>query len=81
MFHRGRFLCRPVSQDHASRTVTLKDVQAARCARRKALRSAINQKIARLADFLPEPPKPRCPTPPAPDAPRRPRLRLYREEE
>lgn len=80
VFHRSRFLCRAVSQDHASRTVTLKDVQAARRARRKALRSAINQKIARLADFLPEPPKPPRPTPPAPDASRRPRLRLYREE-
>lgn len=82
VFHHGRFLCRAVSADHAGRTVTLGDVQAARRAHRRALRSTINQKIARVADFLPDPPRPsEPPTNEAQEAPRRPRLRLYHEED
>ncbi len=80
VFHRGRFLCRAVDQEHAGRTVTLKDIQAARRARRRALRGEINQKIKRVADFLPKRPERSEPAPEAVDAPRRPKLRVYRED-
>ncbi len=53
VFHRERFLCRAVSEEHAGNTVTLKDIEAARRAHRQALRNGINERIARVADFLP----------------------------
>ena len=88
VFHRGRFLCRAVDQEHAGRTLTLKDVEAARRARRRALRGEINQKIARVAEpkvrvseFLPDPPEPVRKQEEAKDDPPRRRLRLYREDE
>jgi putative transposase len=54
VFHRNRFLCRAINPEHAGRTVTLKDIQTARARHRRALRTAINERIARVADFLPE---------------------------
>ena len=54
VFHRNRFLCRAINPDHAGRTVTLKDIQTARVRHRRSLRTAINERIARVADFLPE---------------------------
>jgi putative transposase len=85
VFHRGKFLCRAIDQEHAGRTVTLKDVQMARRVRRQSLRGQINQKIARIADFLPDPPPP-APASSCRDAdipPIRPRskLRVYYEDE
>jgi len=53
VFHRNQFLCRAVSEEHAAKTVTLKDIAAARRAHRRALRTAINECVARVADFLP----------------------------
>lgn len=53
VFHRNQFLCRAVSEEHAGKTVTLKDIAAARRAHRRALRTVINERIARVADFLP----------------------------
>ena len=53
VFHRARFLCRAVSEEHAGGAVTLKDVAAARRAHRRALRAGINERIARVADYLP----------------------------
>jgi putative transposase len=53
VFHRNRFLCRAVNPEHAGRTMTLKDIQTARVRHRRALRTAINERIARVADFLP----------------------------
>ncbi len=79
--HRGRFLCRAIDQEHAGRTVTLKDIQAARRARRRSLRGEINQKVSRVADFLPRRTE-ATPTPKAdPLVPQRPKLRLYHEDE
>ncbi len=81
VFHRGRFLCRAIDQEHAGRTVTLKDIQAARRARRRSLRGEINQKVSRVADFLPRRTE-ATPTPKAdPLVPQRPKLRLYHEDE
>lgn len=36
VFHRDRFLCRAVSVHHAHQAISLKDIQQARTARRKA---------------------------------------------
>ena len=83
VFHQDRFLCRAINLEHADRTVSLRDVQAARRARRKALRGQINERIAAVpstrtsatpiqADTLveveTEPPR------------RRSRLKIYRED-
>ena len=38
VFHRNRFLCRAVSPEHCGEAITLKDIQAARSAHRRALR-------------------------------------------
>ena len=81
VFHRGRFLCRAVNAEHADRTVSLRDVQAARRARRKALRAGINERIA----AVPAAPDTRAgadaelDTAPTPKR-RRPRLKVYRED-
>jgi putative transposase len=54
VFHRNRFLCRAINPEHAGRTVTLKDMQTARVRHRRSLRTEINERIARVADFLPD---------------------------
>jgi putative transposase len=54
VFHRNRFLCRAINPEHAGRTVTLKDIQTARARHRRALRTEINERIAKVADFLPD---------------------------
>ena len=59
VFHRNRFLCRAISLEHAGQAITFKDIQAARAAHRRALRGQINERIARVADFLPDPPETR----------------------
>jgi putative transposase len=93
VFHRNVFLCRAVSPDHAGLTITLKDVQAARLAYRRRLRSEIGERKARVADYLPAILRPpgsspaQAPTPrPAPATPAeairsKPRLRTYYEDE
>lgn len=83
LFHRDGFLCRAVSEEHAGEVVTLKDIQAARRAHRRSLRTAINERVARVADFLPRPDQPAKQAPPAraAAATARPRLRLYEEDD
>lgn len=54
VFHRNGFLCRAISPEHAGRTVTLKDIQTARAKHRRSLRTGINERITRVADFLPD---------------------------
>lgn len=82
VFHRNRFLCRAISLEHAGQTITFKDIQTARAAHRRALRGQINERIARVADFLPD--HARDPTPPsaAPQQQRRsaPPLHTYLED-
>jgi putative transposase len=53
VFHRHRFLGRAMNAEHAGRTMTLKDMQTARVRHRRALRTAMHERIARVADFLP----------------------------
>jgi putative transposase len=83
LFHGGRFLCRAVSEEHAGEAVTLKDIETARRAHRRHLRAVINERVARVADFLPrhrEQPEPVQPASSEP-APARSRLRLYAEDD
>jgi putative transposase len=83
LFHRGGFLCRAVSEEHAGEVVTLKDIETARRAHRRSLRATINERVARVADFLPRHAQAapsashRRPVP----SPARPRLRLYEEDD
>ena len=84
VFHRNQFLCRAVSEAHADEAFTLKDIEAARRAHRRSLRAIINDRVARVADFLPVQAQPPGPVPatkqPAPTA-SRPKLRIYREDD
>ncbi len=85
VFHRDTFLCRAVSPELAGQTITLKDLQAARTARRRALRSQLSDRRERVDHLVPRVPYPDLqlvaptPAPAAPPPPRR-RLRLYHEE-
>lgn len=76
VFHRDRFLCRAINAEHAGRTVSLRDVQAARNARRQALRTGIRQRIAAVPAASAIPPEV---VPPGPNR-QRPRLKVYRED-
>ena len=79
VFYRNAFLCRAISSEHATRTVTLKDLQTARIAHRRQLRNDIKDKRSRVADFLPGQPTASASTPetkPQILSPARPRLRL-----
>jgi putative transposase len=82
VFHRNQFLCRAVSEEHAAKTVTLKDIAAARRAHRRALRTAINERVARVADFLPGHAdlSQQASTTDQPIRPARVKLRLYEED-
>ena len=81
VFHPNQFLCRAVSEEHAGEVVTLKDIEAARRAHRRFLRTTINERVARVADFLPSQSqfKPEAGEPKPSRARPRIRLRLYRE--
>jgi putative transposase len=79
VFHRNQFLCRAVSEEHAGELLTLKDIQAARRAHRQSLRTTINERVARVADFLPGPCKPPSDDPKPSRPQSRTKLRLYRE--
>ena len=85
VFHGHQFLCRAVSKDHASEAFTLKDIEAARRAHRRALRATINERVARVADFLPSQASPLPRSAPAakqpPPTARRPKLRIYQEDD
>jgi putative transposase len=73
VFHQNRFLCRAVSPEHAGRTVTLKDIETARTAYRRSLRSQIRERVARVTDFLPA----AEPAPPPATPTKKPKLRTY----
>ena len=76
VFHGDRFLCRAVSAEHAGQTVTLKDIQTARVAHRRALRAEINARVSRVTDYLPV--AQTAPPQPPPAAPtKKSKLRTY----
>ena len=83
VFHRNQFLCRAVSEEHAGAVVTLKDIEAARRAYRRSLRTTINERVARVADFLPTPSQDKlhAKEPKSSRAQPRIKLRLYQEDE
>ena len=82
VFHRNLFLCRAISLEHAGKAITFKDIQAARAAHRRALRSQINERIARVADFLPDHSQDTTPSPAEAQQQHRPTspLRTYLED-
>lgn len=89
LYHKGAFLCRAVAPELAEATISLKDLQAARAARRRDLGEELRSRRS-LADALsanttvPIPPgtelTPRTPAPEAVPPPRRPGLRTYQTD-
>lgn len=80
VFHEGKFLCRAVSPELADQTISFRELQAARTARRRQLRSALDQRRSLVDDIAPPAaPATATPTTSQPAAPR-PRLRRYRED-
>lgn len=78
VFDHDEFLCKAVNQEHQAHKIGLKEIQAARNARRRALRQGINERIAVVAAHTTEEPPTAEPPAPAP-APRR-KLKVYRED-
>lgn len=61
--------------------MTLKDIQAARRMHRRSLRTTINERVARVVDFLPvQQPKPSQEQKASPRGQRRTKLRVYQED-
>ena len=83
VFHRGRFLTRAICPDLAASTVSLKEVTAARSARRRELKRQIGERASvvdrLIAVHTTLPANPPTPAVPAADQPA-PRLKRYREE-
>ena len=78
VFHRNRFLCRAICPEHAGEAITLKDIETARRARRRALRGEINERIAAVPELAPWARSGRVPSPPGePRPPRRSVRRLH----
>lgn len=81
VFHHNEFLCTAVDEAHTGQTITYKDLQAARNARRRSLRGQINERIAVVADVLPEHvPGAQRPAAKPPERRPKPRLRTYLED-
>jgi putative transposase len=70
-----------VGEEHAGGAVTLKDIEAARRAHRRASRAGIDERVARVADYLPaRADPPRLAKTEQPPRPARTGLRLYEED-
>lgn len=63
VFYRDQFLCRAISHQHAGQAISLKDIQTARTAHRRALRSEINVRRTAVAEYLPRSAPEKAPTP------------------
>lgn len=72
VFDHDTFICTAIDEDHPNLRLSLRDVEAARRARRRELRRTINDRIPTVADRE----QPRISEPPR----RRPRLRTYEED-
>lgn len=85
VFYRNEFLCRAISDEHAGEVVTLKDIQAARRLHRRSLRTTINERVARVVDFLPAPAsapaKPQAEERQPTHGTRQTKLRIYQEDD
>lgn len=76
VFYKDEFLCKAIDPTHDSSTITLKQIQAARSARRRKVRSELNQLIA----VTKPPAQERRPEPSPPEKPHTPRLKTYQED-
>ncbi|NMR20086.1 Mu transposase C-terminal domain-containing protein [Cellulomonas fimi] len=76
VFDHDEFVCKAVDQDHHGEQVSLKEVQAARNARRRTLRRGINERIAVVNAHATDPPPRPLPTRVPPPA----KLKLYKED-
>ncbi|MBT8227462.1 MAG: Mu transposase C-terminal domain-containing protein, partial [Dactylosporangium sp.] len=81
VFHEDRFLCRAVSTELAEHTIGLKEITAARNARRRELGHRLTDRASVVDRLLAVHQPPRDPTPATsePPAPNVPRLKRYRE--
>ncbi len=80
VFHKNRFWCRAISPEYAHEIVTLKDIQTARAAHRRALRQQINERVSVVGEYLSEKSS-REKTGPPPRQRRAPKLRTYRADD
>ena len=80
VFHKGQYICKAVNPEHASATVSLKDIQAARSARRRQLRGQINERITVVTSSQPTPPSVSG-SPPEEPGRKTPKLRTYLEDD
>ena len=80
VFHKNRFLCRAISPKHAHETITLKDIQSARAAQKRALRQQINERVIIVAEYFPEATA-RRKTEITPRPQRKSKLRTYRSDD
>jgi putative transposase len=51
VFNHDRFLCRAINQQHSDQTLSLKDIQTARVARRRDLRGQITERVSGMGAF------------------------------
>jgi putative transposase len=88
VFHHDTFVCRAICPELADRTISLKDLAAARTARRRELSSGLRERasvVDRLVAlhqpswYAPIPPRPAA-ADPQPSEPAAPKLKRYREE-
>ncbi|MEI2729172.1 MAG: Mu transposase C-terminal domain-containing protein [Candidatus Nanopelagicales bacterium] len=79
VFHNDKFVCKAVNPDHDNSVLSLKDIQAARVAQRKRVRSGLNERISVTARHRStgQPPTPK-PDTPRPEA--KPKLKTYWED-
>ena len=75
VFDHAEFVCKAVNQEHHDQKVSLKEIQAARNGRRRALRAGINERIALVVAPTETPRITEAPTP----APRS-ALKIYKED-
>jgi putative transposase len=82
VYHQERFLCRAIAPELADQTISLRDLQAARNARRRGLRAELDGRLALAEQILPRSPSPvPSPVDERLENPRRgPRLKRYRNE-
>ena len=84
VFHRGRLLGRAICPDLAATTISLKEITAARNARRRELKRQIGERVnvvdRLIAVHTPPPADPPAAPAPAGQPDPRPQLKRYREE-
>jgi putative transposase len=80
VYHKHRFLCRAIAPELADQTISLRELQAARNARRRGLRVDLTERLELAEQFLPREPPP-TPAAQRSETPRRvPRLKRCRNE-